>query len=126
MKNSIISLIIFILMLSTMFYSVNYLNKVCTKIEKTSNQLEEMLNQEQWEEAYQVSKDMLEEWKKYHTIIPIFANHAELDNLNNEMLKLTQYIKCKNKDESLASTHVIKFFLESLIELQKVNLQNIF
>jgi hypothetical protein len=126
MKNAVISFIIFGLMIIVMFFSVNYLDKVCSNLKETSNQLEEVINNEQWDKAYEISTYMLQEWKKHHLIIPAFANHAELDNLNNEMLKLTQYIECKTKDESLASTHVIKFFLENVMELQKVNLQNIF
>jgi hypothetical protein len=125
MKNAIISFIIFIIMITTMFISVKYLNKTCEQMEANSNTLEDLINAEQWEEADELSNKTLSQWKKYALIIPIFANHSELDTLNVEMLKLTQYTKCQSKDEALASTHVIKFFLNNVKELQKVNLQNI-
>lgn len=125
MKNAVISFIIFIIMLTTMFISVKYLNKTCEKMEANSNTLEDLITAEQWEEADDLSNQTLNQWKKYALIIPIFANHSELDTLNVEMLKLTQYTKCQSKDEALASTHVIKFFLNNVKELQKVNMQNI-
>jgi hypothetical protein len=112
-------------MITTIFISVNYLNKTCEKMEANSNTLEDLINAEQWEEADALSNETLNQWKKYALIIPIFANHSELDTLNVEMLRLTQYTKCESKDEALASTHVIKFFLNNVKELQKVNLQNI-
>jgi hypothetical protein len=113
-------------MVFAMGISVKYLNKVCSKMEDSSNVLEELINAEQWEEAYNLSSKTLDQWKKYSLIIPIFANHSELDTLNNEMLRLTQYTKCQSKEDALASVHVIKFFLDNVKELQKVNIQNIF
>ena len=125
MKNAAISFVIFTILVTTIFISVNYLNKTCEKIEANSNTLEDLINAEQWEEADDLSNQTLIQWKKYALIIPIFANHSELDTLNVEMLRLTQYTKCQSKDDALASTHVIKFFLNNVKELQKVTLQNI-
>lgn len=113
-------------MVIVMAFSLYYLNSVCTKMEKSCNKLEDLINNKDWERAYDDSNKLLEEWEKYSRIIPIFANHAELDTLNNEMLRLTQYAKYKNPEESLASLHVIKFYLDNTIKLQKINIQNIF
>jgi hypothetical protein len=126
MRNVIISFVIFIGMVIIMAFSLNYLNKVCTEMEKASDKLEVLINNKDWDKAYDDSKKLLEEWDKYSRIIPIFANHSELDTLNNEMLRLTQYVKCKTQNEALASLHVIKFYLNNTKELQEFNIQNIF
>lgn len=53
------------------------------------------------------------------------VHHSEVDNMNNELWKLTQYTKFNNKEESLASVHVIKFLLKHIIEMERINITNI-
>lgn len=126
MRNVVISFSIFIVMLGVMLFSLNYLNNVCTKFRDESNKLEELIKNSQWEEAAESANDMLDRWKRQSTIIPMFINHTEVDNLTNELLKLTQYVECKTADESLASTHVVKFWLDNIRALQKINFENVF
>ncbi|MDP4089407.1 MAG: DUF4363 family protein [Bacillota bacterium] len=126
MKNAWISIGIFIVMLGGMFYSLNYLNKSCEKIENDSARLETLLNDEKWKEAYDLSNKLYYDWEEKAQIMPVFVNHMEIDALNNEILKLTQYVKTKSKDEALASAHSVKFYVKNIQSLQKVNIQNIF
>lgn len=126
MKNVFISLCIFVVIIIAMSFSIRYLNTTCSKLETNADKLEDLLNDEKWDEAYTLSNDLYDQWEKQYTIMPIFINHSEIDNLNNEIMKLTQYVKCKNKEESLASDHAIKFYLDSLKSLQKITIQNIF
>lgn len=126
MKNIWISLVVFTVMIFTMVISINYLNKTCNEFEKSADKLEILLNDDKWKEAYALSNKVYYRWEKQSTIIPIFINHAEVDLVNNEVMKLTQYVKCKSKDEALASNHAIKFYLNNIRTLQEVNIQNIF
>lgn len=126
MRNVLISFSIFIIMIGVMIFSLSYLNNTCTKFREESNQLEDLIKNSEWDKAAKSSNDMLERWKKQSQIIPLFVNHAEVDNLTNELLKLTQYVECKTLDESLASTHVVKFWLDNIRSLQKLNFENVF
>lgn len=126
MKNVIISICVFVIVIIAMVFSIRYLNTACSKLEVSVNKLELLLNEEKWAEADTLSNDLYDQWEKQYSIMPIFINHSEIDIMNNEILKLTQYVKCKNKEESLASDHAIKFYLDSLKSIQKVTIQNIF
>jgi hypothetical protein len=126
LKNIWISLGIFTLMIIAMFLSLDYLDKVCTLVENNSAELETLINEEKWLEADKLSNQLYYSWIKEAKVMSIFVNHAEIDMMNNEILKLTQYVKCKSKDEALASSHVIKFYSKSIVDLQKVNISNIF
>ncbi|OPJ60111.1 DUF4363 family protein [Clostridium oryzae] len=126
MKNIWISFVVFAVMLFLMTISINYLNTTCAKFQKSADTLELLLNQDRWKEAYDLSNNIYDRWEKQSTIIPVFVNHAEVDSVNNEVMKLTQYVKFKSKDEALASTHAIKFYLKSINALQQINIQNIF
>lgn len=126
MKNIITSFLIFIVIISSAFFSIKYLNRVCSTLEILSNQIENNIQDDDWNKAYGNSIKFLNEWDRYSQKVSFFTHHAEIDNVNNELWKLTQYTKEKNKDESLASAHVIKFLLKHISEMEKVNLQNIF
>jgi hypothetical protein len=126
MKNALISFIIFFTMIIIMFFSLQYLNGVCSKFRAESNRLEDMIRAEDWDNAAAFSNDMLSRWKQQVTILPMFVNHAEIDLLTVEFLKLTQYVENRTRDESLASTHIVKFLLDNIKSLQKFNLENIF
>lgn len=126
MKNVIISFTIFICMLILSMFSVMYLNKICNELQALDATIENQVNSASFDTAYKTSVEFLNKWNKYSNTISVFVNHAEIDNINNELWKLTQYTKCENKDESLASTHVLKFFLEHIANMEKVNIQNIF
>lgn len=126
MKNAWISLGVLVVMLGAMFFSIGYLNKSCAKIEKDSAKLEQLLNDEKWKDAYELSNKLYFDWEEKAQIMPVFVNHAEIDTLNNEILKLTQYVKTQCKEEALASAHSVKFYVKNIKSLQKVNIQNIF
>ncbi|MFD3155822.1 DUF4363 family protein [Haloimpatiens sp. FM7330] len=126
MKNIITSFIIFIIMITGIFFSSKHLTNVSNQLLKQTNSLETIVTNEKWEDAYKMSISLLNKWKKEHRKLSVFVHHEEIDDINNELLQLTQYVKCKDKSESLAKIHVIKFFVNNIIELEKVNLQNIF
>lgn len=126
MKNIIASFVIFAVVMLTVLFSIHYLNNVCNKLETLDIQIENNIQKDEWNKAYDNSLKFLNEWDKYSKKVSIFTHHAEIDNLNNELWKLTQYTKCQTKDESLASAHVIKFLLKHIVEMEKVNSQNIF
>lgn len=109
-----------------MLISFNYINKVCSLVEDKSIELEDLINAEKWQEADKLSNDLYYTWLNQSRIMTIFIHHEEIDELNNEFLKLTQYVKTKSKDEALASNHTIKFFSKNILNLQKVNISNIF
>lgn len=125
MKNIIYSFAIFIVLLTSIFFSINYLNYTCKNLEKLDSSLETLIEESSYEKAYEVSLQLMNDWERYSKVITIFVNHAEIDNINNELWKLTQYTKYKNRDESMASVHTIKFYLKHIVDMEEVNMQNI-
>jgi len=126
MKNLLISVVIFLTMITAIFFSTTYLSRTCANLIKTTATLEAQITNEKWEDAYNTSMELTSKWMDYCTKLSIFVDHEEIDNIDNELWKLSQYTKCKNKDESLAGVHVIKFFINHITNMEKINLQNIF
>lgn len=126
MKNMIISFSLFVVMILSMSFSIVYLNKTCKSLLECCDKLEEDISDERWNNIYEDSLDFLHKVQKDSKTLSIFIDHQELDNMSNELYKFTQYTKWENKEESLASLHVVKFYLNHIQELQKINIQNIF
>ena len=126
MKSVIVSLIISATMITSISFSINYLNKATQKLERLNDEIEQNITDGNWDKAYKTTIEFTEKWKDYSKQIKLFLNHQEIDNIEIELRKLPQYIKEKTKDESLASTYVLKFLLDHIAELEKIKLQNIF
>lgn len=126
MKSVYISVTLFCIMLLSLIFSVNYLNKVCKKLDAINIAMDKNIKEAAWEKADEASSMFLKEWESSSTKLSLFIDHKEMDNINDELWKLTQYIDCRNKDEALASNNVIKFFIDHINKMEKINIQNIF
>jgi hypothetical protein len=113
-------------MIIAMTISLSYLNKITKNLENLNMQIETYINDRNWDEAYKAANDFSEKWERHSNIIKLFVNHQELDNIEIELSKLTQFVKEKTPDESLANVHTLDFLLNHIINLEKINIQNIF
>lgn len=126
MKNCIISCVIFISMILGIIFCLNYLNQISAEIFSLNSVIEEHIVDEKWDLAYKASMSLLDTWNENSVFISIFTNDNDLHSVSDEIVKLTQYIRCKNKDDSLVSVHSVKYFMNHIKDLQKLNVENIF
>jgi len=99
---------------------------MCNNLVELGDSIEDQISKENWQAAYDSSMKLTKEWKNHCDVISLFVHHQEIDNIDNELWKLSQYTKCHTKDESLASVHVVKFFLNHIKNLEDFSIQNIF
>lgn len=126
MKNIYSSFIIFLALVIAIVFSLKYLNKTCEKFEVASKNLEDYISSEAWEDAYTASYEFLNQWQDTYKTMSIIVHHSELDPINSEAYRMIQFVKCKNKDESMASVHTIKLLIMHIKDSEKINFQNIF
>jgi len=112
-------------MITNIAFSINYLNKVTDDFRKLNDEIELYITDNDWDKAYKSSIEYTEKWRDYSEKLKLFVDHQEMDQIEIELWKLPQYIKEKNKEESLASIHVLKFLIDHISELEKVSMQNI-
>ncbi|GAA0744488.1 DUF4363 family protein [Clostridium oceanicum] len=124
-KKTIVSIILFIVTITIVTFYSFALNKECTELINQSNTLENLVLSNSWDKAYKQSNKLLKDWQNDDNKISMVINHSEIENIHVELWKFTQYIKMKNKDEALASIHVIKYSLKHIINNEKVNIRNI-
>ena len=126
MKNIWAAFILFAIMIIGISFSTNVLNKNCIHLQEMNTSLESYIAKEEYTNAYNLSINYIDQWKKTSKILTVYMHHEDLDHINNELLKLTQYIKIEDKSEALATVHVMKYLLDHIIEHEKVTISNMF
>jgi hypothetical protein len=126
MKNVVIALLIMIIMVISITFSLNYLNNTTDDLRGLNDEIEQYINDNNWDEAYKASIEYTQKWSDYSKTLKLFIDHQEMDQIEIELWKLPQYIKEQTKDDSLATVHVLKFLVDHISEIEKVNIQNIF
>lgn len=126
MKNMIATCIIFFLMIFILFFASKYIVLTCDKLLDVSSEIEENIVNDNWDESYILSFELLNIYEGHVANLTLFLNHTDFDNIYSEIIKLSQYSKCKNKDEALSSIHVVKTLINQVKELESISIGNIF
>ena len=126
MKNSLISIFIFLVLISFLFYSDMKFKNLCTETINDCEFLEYGLSSENKEESFQAAMIIFSRLHEQNIIPSIYINHLDYDVLLNEALKLTVYIEEDDMSEASASLHLLKFAAQHIKDLQVPDLKNIF
>lgn len=126
MKNMISTCIIFFFMLFILFFASKYIVLTCDKLLDVSSRIEENIVNDNWDESYMLSFELLNIYEGHITNLTLFLNHTDFDNIYSEIIKLSQYSKCESKDEALSSIHVVKTLINHVKELESITVGNIF
>jgi hypothetical protein len=126
MKNAIIALFMFIIMIIGIFISTNAINRSCNHLQDLNSQLENYILNENYKDAYDLSLIYIDEWKKASNFLTVFIHHEDLNYVDSEILKLTQYTKINDKSEGLATVHVMKYLIDKIMYHEKVSISNVF
>ncbi|MBU3113606.1 DUF4363 family protein [Clostridium lacusfryxellense] len=113
-------------MIIGIFFSVNGINSRCNHLQSLNSKLESYIIEENYQDAYDLSLDYIAEWKKSSKFLTVFIHHEDIDYIDSEILKLTQYIKNKDNSEGLATVHVLKYIVAHIKSHEKVSISNIF
>lgn len=126
MKNSIISIILFFTLLGFVLYANTDLLNLCDSIVYESEKIETLVTAGEWEDAYTTSINLITILKEDSVLASIYINHSDLDNMINEAVKLSQYVKYEDKTESQASACSLKYSSSNIKRLYLTTIENIF
>ena len=126
MKNSLISIFIFLILISFLFYSDMKFKDLCTDTINDCEFLEYGLSSENKEESFEAAMIIFSRLDEEAVIPSIYINHLDYDVLLNEALKLTVYIEKDDMSEASTSLHLLKSAAQHIKDLQVPDLKNIF
>ena len=125
MRNSIISVILFIALVIGLFFLNHKFVTLCNEIVVKCDIIEDYLNNYEEDKAYEDAVALIDMIKEEADIPAIYLNHVDYDFLKNDALKLSLYIKGEDRAESLATLHSVRSTAEHLRDLQMPNLKNL-
>lgn len=126
MKNMIWTTVAFLVMLVFLFFASKYITLTCDKMLEVTSEIENNLVNNNWDESYMLSFQLLNIYEGHVSNLTLFLNHLDFHNIYNEIIKLSQYTKCKTEDEALASIHVLKTLIIEVKEMEFLSISNIF
>lgn len=126
MKNSIISIFLFLVLVSFLFYTDIKFKNLCTETINDCELMEYEITPENKDKNFKDSITIFTRLDDENIIPSIYVNHLDYDTLLNEALKLSVYIEQGDIAEAETALHLLKFNAEHLKELQIPNLKNIF
>lgn len=126
MRNTMISVIIFLSLLGFVYYANNSLTKLCYSIMEASNEIQVLVENKEWEDAYLISLDIIDKIEEDKLLASVYINHCEVDNVLTEAIRLSTHIKSEEDGESLVSSNVLYRLANNIIDINKTNIQNIF
>lgn len=126
MKNIVIAFSLFIGIILMSFFSIKYINKTCGYFLDLNAKIQNSLKSEEYNKATAYLKTFENSWDKKSNTLSVYIHHAETDDISMEIEKLSQSIKYKEKKDAMESTHSLNFLIKHVVNLEKINIQNIF
>lgn len=125
MKTTYISAVLFLCLILFITFADFKLQKLYNNISSESDIIEDLINKEDWDGAYDKTTSLLDDIKKEALLSSVYVNHVDFDNISNEALKLCSYIQCEDKSESHVSANILKSYAQITKDLNRFSLKNI-
>lgn len=125
MKNSIISICLFLATMLLVFFLNNSLLNLCDEVQSRSDIIEETILNNDFEKAFEQSMDLVDLLKEKNFEASIYITHECFDALVDEAVKLSVFVQYNDGVDANASLHAIKNMAENIKKLQIPTLENI-
>lgn len=125
MKNTYISIFLFIALVVGLFFLNNKFVSLCNEVIIRCDNIEDSLNSYDEDNAYDDSVALIDLIIDEADVPAIYLNHVDYDMLKNDALRLSLYIRGEDRAESLATLHSLRSTAEHLRDLQTPNIKNL-
>ena len=125
MKNSIISIVLFICTMVLVFFLNNSLLKLCDEVYQRADTMEETILNGDLDSAFEQSMDLVNLLKENNFEASVYVTHEYFDTLVDEAVKLSVYISYNDEVDANATIHYIKNLSEDMKKLQIPTIENI-
>lgn len=126
MKNIILSIILFFLLIISLFFLNHKFISLCDELLLRADEIEIYLDNNEMDIAYDKSLELLDFLDSQSIIPGVYLNHTDYDLLINEALKVCVYIENEDSSEAKASVHLVSYSAKHLKEMNQIKLRNIF
>ena len=125
MKTFISSLVVFACIIIGVSIYATYLNNIAEDLEKTLDNLAEYTHDENWDESNKEIDKLLKKWSKNESVLAMFNDHEDVDNLKLSINELKKDVSFKDKKHISKTLTETKILLERLKKNETLTLENV-
>ena len=125
MKQTIIMVVCIFILVVGGVAEVKYLQKSSRYIMTDMDYIQNAIENDNFEFAKEQIEKSYDTWSKIKNIWNMFIVHDEIDDIEQSMIALRDYIKFENTEECIVSISKVKEFLDHTVKRQEVRVDNI-
>lgn len=125
MKQTIIMVVCIFILVVGGVVEVKYLQKSSRYIMTDMDYIQNAIENDNFEFAKEQIEKSYDTWSKIKNIWNMFIVHDEIDDIEQSMIELREYIKFENTEECIVSISKVKEFLDHTVKRQEVRVDNI-
>lgn len=125
MKQTIIMIVCVIILVIGGIFQIKYLEKSSVYIISDMEYIQNAIQNKNFDIASEQIDKTYDTWTKTKNIWNMFIVHDEIDDIDEAMIELREYIKTQNEEESMVAVTKIKEFLKHTVQRQEVRIDNI-
>lgn len=118
--------VIVALILGASLFERRLLNNDAQNLEAKIINVENSTKKEDWEMAETNLSSVLDEWPKVENKWSVLLDHAEIDNIEDALIKVDAYIKAKDASSALAELASLKNFIKHIPKKEAFSIKNVF
>ena len=126
MKSVISALLIFILIITTIFFSGLYVNDTTNKMLQIVYKNEKYFSDLQWDKADNEIDKLESLWKKRRPMLSVFLNHSDLSDIDINISKLKNITKIRDNGDFFYETDNVIHSIYNIKDQQKISIYNLF
>lgn len=127
MKNSIISIICFLIILAVWFAFYQFsISNIYDYFEENLNKLSEYILDEDFESASSLIDTIINEWNEIEKIWVFFVHQEDIDNIITSINKVKISIEMKNRLYTLSEIEDLMYILRIVRGNESLSLENVF
>lgn len=125
MKQTIILIICIVVLVVGGIVEIKYLEKSSTFISADIDYIENAIQNNNYDLAEQQMEKTYNTWTKNKDVFNIFIIHDEIDDIDEYITELKEYIKFENKEECIVAISKLREALTHTVDRQKLKIDNI-
>ncbi len=125
MKQGIIMFLCLIIIVGGGIAEIKYLENTSNYLKADINYIDNMIENENYEEALNQIEIVDKNWYNTEMIWNIFLINDEIDDLTEALTELKEYIEYENEEECRIAIEKLKAYSELVVRRQRIRIDNI-
>lgn len=122
----VISLILLILaIIIASIYSQTYLSRTSMKLEQNISKIEQGIRSDSWENVGSILEQTSEQWLKNKKAWAALIDHAEIDNIDETLSRMKEFIYAREASSALAEASALKLYFRHIPSKEVLSLENV-